>query len=150
MLIIYQGRLAHRAAFFYSPNMKYLILLVLLLFIGCGTTDSTLQSQGRSPGYIQGFHDGRHSGMSEQGNAWEHYIRDEARFKTDTDYKSGWLAGESEGQRLQAQATNIGNAASGAYSYESIHKEVEQQRDFDQIAKDAVKGTDTSSLNNLE
>ena len=127
-----------------------LLLTILIIFTGCGTTDNTLQSQGKSPSYIQGFHDGRHTGMSEQGNAWEHYIRDEARFKAEADYKSGWLAGESEGKRLQAQATNIGNAAAGAYSYESIHKEVEHQRNFDKIAKDAVKGVDTSSLKNLE
>lgn len=130
--------------------MKYLCFLFLVLLAGCGTTDSQLANQGKSPSYIQGFHDGRHSGMSEQGNAWEHYIRDQARYQSDANYRSGWLAGEAEGKRLQSQASAIGNSAAGAYSYESIHKEVQHQTDFDNIAHGATKGVDTDSLNTLK
>ena len=52
------------------------VLLLSLLATACGTTDSSLKDQGKSEAYVTGFHDGRHSGMREAGNEWEHYIRD--------------------------------------------------------------------------
>lgn len=121
-----------------------------IFFIGCGTSDSSLKNHGKSASYIQGFHDGRHSGMQEAGNNWEHYIRDEVRFKSDADYHQGWVAGESEGKQLQAQATAIGNAAATGYGTYRVNEEVERQRDFDNIAKEGVKGADASLLKNLE
>ena len=68
-------------------------LLCQLLLTAWGTTDSQLQQQGRSQAYITGFHDGRHSGMKEEGNNFEHYIRDEARYNSDPDYRTGWDLG---------------------------------------------------------
>ena len=67
-----------------------------------------------------------------------------------TEYHAGWLAGEAEGKRLQAQAVAIGRAAAGAYQAVEIEKEVEDATDFDQIAKDAVEDVDTSALEDLE
>ena len=96
--------------------------------IACGTTDTSMREQKHTESYIQGFHDGRHSGMKEEGNYFEHYIRDIERFKTDSEYKAGWLAGEAEGKRLQKQANEIGAAASGY----RINKEVKKTQDFDQ------------------
>lgn len=129
------------------------IALITVMFgflAGCGTTDSALIDSGHSETYIQGFHDGRHSGMREAGNNFEHYIRDEDRFGSDSDYRAGWLSGEIEGKQLQAQADAIGRTASGAYQAVEIEKEVDKSTDYDQFAKDAVKGVDTSSLNGLE
>jgi hypothetical protein len=88
--------------------------------------------------------------MSEEGNNWEHYFRDEQNFASDAEYRSGWLAGEIEGKRLQNQAMAIGNAAAGAYENLEIQKEVDKQRDFEKIAEDAVKGVDTSNLESLQ
>jgi hypothetical protein len=130
--------------------MKLLtVFLMLVTLAACGTTDSSLKDQGKSEAYIQGFHDGRHSGMSEEGNPYEHYIKDEARFVADLEYKSGWLAGEVEGKALQDQATSIGNAAAGAYSGSQIIKEARKSTDADKAARDAVKGVDTSGMDSL-
>ena len=84
--------------------------------------------------------------MSPEGNYFEHYIRDIERFKTDSEYKAGWLAGEAEGKRLQQQANEMGAAAS---EYR-INEEVKKTQDFDQIGKDAVKDVDTTELKSLE
>ncbi|WP_279243975.1 hypothetical protein [Candidatus Litorirhabdus singularis] len=104
-----------------------------------------MTDQGRSTAYIEGFHDGRHSGIYEAGNAFEHFIRDESRYQTEADYQTGWLAGETEGKRLQLQAAQAGNAAAQAYSSARIA----EATDGDAMAKDAVKGIDTSGMGSL-
>lgn len=131
---------------------KYLILISIVTFLtACGTTDSAMRDQGHSEAYVTGFHDGRHSGMQEAGNEWEHYIRDYERFESDAEYKSGWLAGEAEGKRLQAQATAVGEAAAGSYSGYQISKEAEKSGPHpDKAAKKAMKGVDTEVLKTLE
>ena len=121
-----------------------------VLISACGTTDSSLHQQGKSDAYVLGFHDGRHSGMKEEGNNFEHYIRDEQRFGQDADYRAGWLDGEKEGMKLQDQATMVGNVAAGAYSGYKVGKEVDKQTDYDKIARDAVKDIDTTELENLD
>jgi len=127
-----------------------LLTVTAAAFASCGTTDNALREAGHSESYVQGFHDGRHSGMSEEGNSWEHYIRDEESFASDAEYRSGWLTGEMEGTQLQDQAAAFGNAAAGAYQNLEIQKEVEKQTNFEGIAEDAVKGVDTSGLESLQ
>ncbi|PMM54068.1 hypothetical protein BCT51_12585 [Vibrio lentus] len=94
--------------------------------------------------YVQGFHDGRHSGMQEAGNNFETFIKDQKRFESDTDYKQGWIAGESEGKRLQDEATSFGNGVAGSYSPKP------EATNPDDVAKEALKGVDTSGLKSLE
>lgn len=131
-------------------NLRILCVFALSVFLSaCGTTDATLQQQGHNQSYITGFHDGRHSGMKEAGNTYENYIKDIKRFESDAEYRNGWLAGEAEGKKLQAQADAVGNAAAGAYSARQIGNEVDKQ-DPDKVAKDAVKGLDTDALKSLE
>lgn len=125
------------------------VLAFSIILSACGTTDTSLQQQGHNQSYITGFHDGRHSGMKETGNNYEHYIKDTERFGSDTDYRDGWLAGEAEGKKLQAQAVAAGNAAAGAYGAHQIGKEVDKN-DPEKVAKDAVKGVDTDVLKSLE
>ncbi len=131
---------------------NFLILVsVFSLLAACGTTDSTMRSQGHSDAYVVGFHDGRHSGLQEAGNEWEHYIRDYERFESDAEYKSGWLAGEAEGKRLQAQATAVGEAAAGTYSGYQIDKEVKKSSPHpEKEARKVLKGVDTDELKSLE
>jgi hypothetical protein len=124
-------------------------IFMFMVLMACGTTDGSLKEQGKTEAYIQGFHDGRHSGMKEEGNHYEHFIKDEARFAGDPDYKSGWLAGEVEGKALQDQAVSIGNAAAGAYSGSQISKETRKNSDMDKVARDAVKGVDTTGMDSL-
>ena len=125
----------------------FLILLAsaTILLSACETTDSQLVQQGHNPHYVDGFHDGRHSGIKEAGNAFDHYIRDEERFAEDTDYHAGWLDGEAEGKRLQAQADAIGSSMGGAYTAGKIS----EQNDPEKAAHKALKNTDTSGLKNL-
>ena len=125
------------------------LLFLSFLLSACGTTDTAMQEAGRSEAFVQGFHDGRHSGMQEAGNTWEHYIKDHERYQKDSEYREGWLAGEAEGKRLQQQAASIGNAAAGAYGGYQVNKEV-KKHDPDKVAKDAVKGVDTKGLEALE
>ena len=130
--------------------MKQIALAcVLVLLAACGTTDSQLQQSGHSQGYITGFHDGRHSGMQEQGNSFEHYIRDHERYSSDPEYKAGWDEGEAEGIKLQAQATAIGTGAAAGMTASSVGKQVDKQTDGDRAARKALKHTDTSGLENL-
>jgi len=96
-----------------------------------------------------GFHDGRHSGISEAGNPFDHYIRDEDRFVNNNEYKQGWLDGETEGKKLQAQAASAGAVLGAATAAANVNKEVKKNQDFDKIGEDALKGTDTSTLKNL-
>lgn len=124
------------------------VLTLSLILSACGTTDATLK-QGHNQAYITGFHDGRHSGLKEAGNHYEHYIKDAERFQSDNEYRDGWLAGEAEGEKLQAQAVAAGNVAAGAYSTYQIGKEVDKH-DPEKAAKDAVKGVDAGTLKALE
>lgn len=117
---------------------------LIMVLSGCATSDTTLREQGRSEAYILGFHDGRHSGMKEAGNYLEHRVQDLHRFETDADYKTGWLAGEAEGIRMQEQA----NAASNSYQADKIARD--SKVDVDAIGKKATKGIDTSTLKSLE
>ena len=129
---------------------KILVLSFALLVSACQTTDGTMRDQGHNEVYVQGFHDGRHSGMKEAGNNWEHYIRDHERFDSDTEYKAGWMAGEIEGKHLQEQAQSIGEAAGGAYTGYRISEEADKAKPHPHdIAKDAMKGVDTKELEAL-
>ena len=126
-----------------------MLIVCLISLVACGTTDATLQQQGRNQSYITGFHDGRHSGLKEAGNHYEQYIKDTERFKSDSDYRDGWLAGEVEGKKLQAQAEAVGNATAGAYGAHQIGEAIDKN-DPDKVAKDAVNGIDTDVLKSLE
>lgn len=129
-------------------NRIIIVLLALSLGVlsGCGTTDTAMREQGRSESYVLGFHDGRHSGMKEEGNRFEQFIRHEASFENDPDYRDGWLDGEKEGQTLQYEA----NIASAAYSGYQAGKAYDRSHDVNKISEDALKDIDTSSLKNLE
>ena len=121
------------------------IILITLFLTGCATSDSTLREHGHSESYIQGFHDGRHSGMAEAGNYLEHVVKNSQRYANDAEYRAGWLAGEAEGKQMQAEA----NAAAGAYTGSQINKEYKKSHDYDAIGRDATKGVNPKSLEPL-
>ena len=118
-----------------------------MLIAGCATSDATLRKEGHSEAYILGFHDGRHSGMKEAGNYFEHMVKDTQRFANDAEYKEGWIAGEAEGIRIQKES----NAGSGAYYGNKIKKETDKHTpNAHGIGKKVMKDVDTSTLKNLE
>lgn len=127
-----------------------LLAIITLLFMAsaCQTSDTTLREGGHNNSYIVGFHDGRHTGMREQGNVFEHFIQDRERYESDQEYREGWLAGEAEGKKVQLQADMVGGAAAGAYSATKNSK-----KDHSHGAKDAmnkaVRNVDTSELEKL-
>ncbi len=121
-----------------------LIIAFIPLLTGCVTSDATLREGGHSEAYIQGFHDGRHSGMKEAGNYLEHMVKDTQRFAEDAEYRGGWLAVEAEGIRIQQEANSVGSAYSGY----KVRKEVEKTQP-DAIGRDVMKDVDTSTLENL-
>lgn len=130
-----------------STAMATCICFLAMMLVGCVTSDSTLQDQGRSESYITGFHDGRHSGMKEAGNNFEHIVKDNQRFEDDAEYQAGWLAGEAEGIRIQGQA----NAASGSYGAYSAGKAAQKAGAHPHDAmKKATKGINTGDLKALE
>ena len=122
-----------------------LIAAIALTLNGCATSDSTLREGGHSESYIQGFHDGRHSGMAEAGNFLEHVVKNSQRYANDAEYRAGWLAGEAEGKQMQQEA----NAAAGAYTGSQIRNEYKKSHDYDAIGRDAMKGIDPKSLEPL-
>ena len=127
-----------------SLAMAWSMCLLIMILGGCGTSDGTLREQGRGESYIMGFHDGRHSGMKEAGNYLEHIVKDSHRFKDDANYRSGWIAGEAEGLRMQEQA----NAASNSYNAgKAADKAGPHPHD---AMKDAMKGVNTDDLKVLE
>ncbi|WP_211183366.1 hypothetical protein [Thalassotalea sp. Y01] len=132
--------------------MTRLIVMALCcaLFYGCGTSDSELRQAGYDQSYVQGFHDGRHSGLQEAGNNYESYIRDEEKFNSDDSYKQGWLAGEAEGKKLQAQATSIGEGVAGAYSSEKIKQASKDSTDPEKAAKEVIDKADKEELKKLK
>ena len=131
---------------FLKLNFALIVGLSVLMF-GCATSDSALRESGHVEAYLQGFHDGRHSGMREAGNYFEHIVKDAERFANDTEYRDGWLAGEDEGVRIQQQANLVGDTYSGY----KIGKEVDKSKiDADAIGKDVMKGVDTDSLKSLK
>ena len=125
--------------------MFFSIIAVTLFLTGCATSDSALREHGHSESYIQGFHDGRHSGMAEAGNYLEHVVKNSQRYANDAEYRAGWLAGESEGKQMQAEA----NAAAGAYTGSQINKEYKESHDYDAIGRDATTGVNPKSLEPL-
>ena len=122
-----------------------LVIAFALFMTGCATSDATLRERGLDEAYIQGFHDGRHSGMAEAGNFLEHVVKNSQRYANDAEYRAGWLAGEAEGKQMQEEA----NAAAGAYTGSQINKEYKKSHDYDAIGRDATKGVDPKSLEPL-
>jgi len=133
---------------FLLQSHRYILALIVaftLFLNGCATSDATLRESGHSEAYIQGFHDGRHSGMAEAGNYLEHVVKNSQRYANDAEYMTGWLVGEAEGKQMQEEA----NAAAGAYTGSQIKKEYKKSHDYDAIGRDAMKGVAPKSLEPL-
>lgn len=127
----------------------FIMTLVALFITGCGTTDSTLREQGHNDSYVIGFHDGRHSGMREAGNNFEHFVQDRNRYDADDEYREGWLAGEAEGKQMQAQADAVGNAAAVGIAVDAAKQSSKHSGMSKKEIERATRDIDTSGLENL-
>ena len=132
--------------------VRFLPLLAIAVFLSLcafGTTDSSLRGQGHNDSYVIGFHDGRHSGMREAGNNFEHFVQDRERYDTDDDYREGWLAGEDEGKRMQAQADAVGNAAAIGIAVEAASESSKNSDTSKEAMEKATRDIDTAELESL-
>lgn len=131
---------------------KSIVAIICVLALNaCQTTDSSMRDAGHNDAYVIGFHDGRHTGMEEAGNTWEHYTRDHERFDSDEQYQAGWIAGEIEGRRVQEQARAVGEAVGGTYTGYRVGEEANKAGVHPhKIANDVMKDVDTSELKVLE
>ena len=129
----------------------FLSAAIAILSVSCATSDSSLREQGRSDAYVVGYHDDFASSTGAvPALDWFCFVFHESAPAL-VDYRQGWLDGEVEGKKIQAQAEAVGNAAAGSYSGYRLDKEVEKTRpDAEKIAKDAMKDVDTDALKALE
>ena len=76
----------------FKASRSIVVIICALALNACQTTDSSMREAGHSEAYVAGFHDGRHTGMEEAGNTWEHYTRDHERYDNDEQYQAGCLS----------------------------------------------------------
>lgn len=77
--------------------------LMPISLTACTFNSQSLSGSYVGDSYMMGFHDGRHSGLKNAGDASESTIKDVTRFAEDAGYRDGWLAGEKEGQRIERE-----------------------------------------------
>jgi len=129
--------------------MKQLsIISVMILTIsivalsGCATQSETMKSQGYPAAYAEGFEDGCHSGKKAGGSYFDQFKKDVRRFNSDGDYAQGWSDAfrqcETEQEALDRQIRM-------SMEYQRMDNERK-----DRMAHDALKGIDTSGLENLK
>jgi hypothetical protein len=77
--------------------------LVLPLFLALAGCSEELLRETSSPAYAAGYQDGCKNGSSTASNLTGAFIRDEARYKADPDYATGWRSGNRncDGQSLE-------------------------------------------------
>lgn len=107
--------------------------------VGCATEAERMAKEGYPPGYTHGYDDGCHSGKMAGGNVFEHMKKDVHRYGSDSDYKQGWDDGFGACEKQQEVTDR------------AVQRSIEQQQrsHSDDMAKEALKGVDTSGLKNM-
>jgi uncharacterized protein YceK len=109
---------------------------------GCATQSETMKSQGYPAAYAEGFEDGCHSGKKAGGSYFDQFKKDVRRFNSDSDYAQGWSDAfrqcETEQEALDRQIRM-------SMEYQRMDNERK-----DRMAHDALKGIDTTGLENLK
>lgn len=129
-----------------------LLLLVagtLLLLSGCVSQRDSMIQQGYPMSYVDGFDDGCHSGKKAGGQMFEQFKKDVKRFETDSQYAQGWSDAfrqcETEQEALERQMRM--SIEQQKLMEQKKHNQWEEQR---HLENEALKGIDTSGLNNLK
>ncbi|MDX2477714.1 MAG: hypothetical protein QNL05_10160 [Gammaproteobacteria bacterium] len=129
--------------------MKQITYIVSIIFSlpvialsGCATQGETMKSQGYPAPYAEGFEDGCHSGKKAGGSYFDQFKKDVLRFNSDSNYAQGWSDAfrqcETEQEALDRQIRM-------SIEYQRMNNERK-----DRMAHDALKGIDTSGLENLK
>lgn len=129
--------------------MKQITYIVSIIFSlpvialsGCATQGETMKSQGYPAPYAEGFEDGCHSGKKAGGSYFDQFKKDVSRFNSDSNYAQGWSDAfrqcETEQEALDRQIRM-------SIEYQRMNNERK-----DRMAHDALKGIDTSGLENLK
>ncbi len=119
-----------------------IIALPFMALSGCATQSETMKSQGYPVAYAEGFEDGCHSGKKAGGSYFDQFKKDVRRFNSDGDYAQGWSDAfrqcETEQEALDRQIRM-------SMEYQRMDNERK-----DRMAHDALKGIDTTGLENLK
>jgi hypothetical protein len=114
----------------------------IMALSGCATQSETMKSQGYPAAYAEGFEDGCHSGKKAGGSYFDQFKKDVRRFNSDSDYAQGWSDAfrqcETEQEALDRQIRM-------SMEYQRMDNERK-----DRMAHDALKGIDTTGLENLK
>ena len=127
-------------------QVTYIVSIIFSLPVialsGCATQGETMKSQGYSAPYSEGFEDGCHSGKKAGGSYFDQFKKDVSRFNSDSNYAQGWSDAfrqcETEQEALDRQIRM-------SIEYQRMNNERK-----DRMAHDALKGIDTSGLENLK
>jgi len=119
-----------------------IVVLPIMALLGCASQSETMKAQGYPLAYAEGFEDGCHSGKKAGGSYFDQFKKDVRRFSDDSDYAQGWSDAfrqcETEQEALDRQIRM-------SMEYQRMDNERK-----DRMAHDALKGIDTSGLENLK
>lgn len=129
-------------------NFWIIFLGVILLLPGCTTKRQELLNEGYPLHYADGFEDGYHSGKSAAGNMFEGLKKDVARYEKDRQYAQGWTDGFNQGKGEQeAWDRSLTRNIEQQQLYEQ--RKHNDYRDQSRMEREAVRGLDTSGLENF-
>jgi hypothetical protein len=119
-----------------------ILSISIVALSGCATQSETMKNQGYPVAYAEGFEDGCHSGKKAGGSYFDQFRKDVRRFNSDGDYAQGWSDAfrqcETEQEALDRQIRM-------SMEYQRMDNERK-----DRMVHDALKGIDTTGLENLK
>lgn len=123
-------------------NSGLIVVIFTVALSGCATQGETMKSQGYPAAYAEGFEDGCHSGKKAGGSYFDQFKKDVPRFNSDSDYAQGW---SDAFRQCETEQEALGRQIRMSMEYQRM----EQDRK-DRMAHDALKGIDTSGLENIK
>lgn len=112
-----------------------------ILLSGCVTTADTMKEQGYPAAYADGFDDGCHSGKKAGGSYFDQFKKDIKRFNTDKEYAQGW---SDSYRQCETEQEALDRKTRMSIEWQKMNNERKAN-----IEHDALKGIDTSGLENL-
>jgi hypothetical protein len=119
-----------------------IIAIPFMVLSGCATQSETMKSQGYPAAYAEGFEDGCHSGKKAGGSYFDQFKKDVRRFNNDGDYAQGW---SDAFRQCETEQEALDRKIRMSMEYQRMDNERK-----DRMAHDALKGIDTTGLENLK